>query len=190
MTFTSASLIRRLRRPLLLALATFAGALGVVTELRAETALQREDRIKAALIFKLVKFVDWPAQALAGKDPLQICALGSSAVGDALAVVDGRPARDRLAQFRRIGGLTIAEVKACHVLFIPAGAREMLTGNVVPKSLGVLTISDAPDFARRGGMIGLVRDENKIGFEINLHVARDAGLAPGASLLELATVVD
>ncbi len=190
MKFLSAFFATRAKRLPLVVLTAFAVGLGMAGEPYAETALQREDRIKAALIFKLVKFIDWPAQALAGKDPLQICALGSSAVGDALAVVDGRPARDRLAQFRRIGGLAAADVKSCHVLFIPAGSREMVAGTVVPKSLGVLTISDAPDFARRGGMIGLVRDENKIGFEINLHTARDAGLAPGASLLELAIIVD
>jgi hypothetical protein len=157
----------------------------------AETAPPREDRIKAALIFKLIKFVDWPAAALAGKDPLQICVLGDSPVGDALANVDGKPARDRLAQFRRVEALSLAETRSCHVLYIPAGTREI--GGGVPAGLrgrSVLTVSDAPDFARRGGMIGLSRGENKMSFEINLRNARESGLEPGAPLLELATVVE
>ena len=63
----------------------------------------------------------------------------------------------------------------------------------MPASLrgrSVLTVSDGQDFARRGGMIGLVRGENRITFEINLRTAREAGLDPGAPLLELASVVE
>ncbi len=53
-----------------------------------------------------------------------------------------------------------------------------------------MTISDAQDFTRRGGIIGLVRSENKMAFEINLKAARENGLEPSAPLLELATVVE
>jgi hypothetical protein len=99
--------------------------------------------------------------------------------------------RDRTAQFRRIDGLSAADVKACHVLYLPGSAREI--GGLASSALrgrSILTVSDAPDFARRGGMIGLIRGENKVTFEINLHNAREAGLEPEAILLELATVVD
>lgn len=177
------------RRLLWLALAAslaLAAAVG-----RAETPLQREDRIKAALVFKLIKFVEWPASALAGRDPLQICALGESPVGQALALADGKPVRDRVAQFRRVEGLSPSEVKACHVLFVPGSAREIATG--VPTSLrgrSMLTVSDATDFARRGGMVGLIRGENKVTFEINLRNAREGGLNPEATLLELSSIVE
>ena len=40
------------------------------------------------------------------------------------------------------------------------------------------------------GMVGLIQGENKIAFEINLRNARESNLEPGASLLELATVVE
>ena len=156
-----------------------------------ESSLQREDRIKAALVFKLVKFVDWPAAAMSGREPIQICALGDSRVGEALAAVDGKPARDRLAQFRKITGLAMNEIKGCHVLYLPAQARELANG--LPGHLrgrNVLTVSDAADFARRGGMIGLVQNENKLSFEINLRSAREGGLEPGAPLLELAVIIE
>lgn len=185
--FPSPALARRGRLAAALAACLLLAPVGIV----AEAPLQREDRIKAALIFKLIKFVDWPATALAGKDPLQICVAGASPVGDALASVDGKPARDRLAQFRKVDALSVAETRGCHVLYIPAGNREFAGG--VPAALrgrSVLTVSDAPDFARRGGMIGLSRGENKISFEINLRNAREGGLEPGAPLLELATVVE
>ena len=152
--------------------------------------VSREDRIKAALIFKLVKFVDWSPQALPSGSPMQFCVVGTGGVGEALAAADGKPVRDRMLKYRRLEGL--GDVRGCHVLFIPAG-RDVAAG--IPAQLrqrgsGVLTISDQTDFARRGGMIGLTQGENKVGFEINLRIAREAGVEPGASLLELANVVD
>lgn len=161
------------------------------TVVQADAAALREDRIKAALVFKLVKFVEWPAAMMAGKDPIQICVFGDSPVGEALAAVDGRPARDRIAQFRKLATLAPAEAKGCHVLYLAGTAREIANG--LPGGLrgrGALTVSDAPDFARKGGMIGLARGENKVAFEINLRLARESGLEPGAPLLELATVVE
>ena len=189
MSRRSAPLILRARQSIAVALAACLALLSAETS--ADTPQQREDRIKAALVFKLVKFVEWPVTALAVNDPLLLCSLGDSPVGVALAAVDGKPARDHLAQFRRIGGLSLADVKGCHVLYIPGGAREIGGGvPVVLRGRSVLTVSDAPDFARRGGMVGLIQGENKIAFEINLRNARESNLEPGASLLELATVVE
>lgn len=167
------------------------GSLVLLLPNSAWSDISREDRIKAALIFKLVKFVEWPATALGGKDPLEFCVLGSSGVADALAAADGKPVRDRLARVRRVDALSATEIKGCHVLYIPGTAREI--GGGMPAALrgrATLTVSDAPDFARRGGMIGLGSGENKISFEISLRTAREGGLAPGAPLLELATIVD
>ena len=157
----------------------------------AQTGGQREDKIKAALIFKLIKFVDWPVELMPGKAPIQVCALGDTSVGILLAEVDGKHVRDRAAQFRSLASLSAAELRACHVLFIPESARESMA--VLPASVrrkGLLTISDAPDFIRRGGIIGLTRSENRIAFEVGLKAARESSLDPSAPMLELATVVE
>ena len=153
--------------------------------------ISREDRIKAALIFKLVKFVDWSPQALPAGSPMQFCVVGTGGVGEALAAADGKPVRDRILKYRQLEGFG-ADVRGCHVLFIRAGrdGAASVPSQLKPRGGGVLTISDQPDFARRGGMIGLTQGENRVGFEINRRITREAGVEPGASLLELATVVD
>lgn len=174
-----------------LSLIGLAGGLLMSTGIRADSDVPREERIKAALVFKLAKFVEWPVAVLPGRDPLCFCVLGNSAVGEALAAVDGKPVRDRQAQYRVVASLAPAEVKGCHVLYLARTVRETSAG--MPPGLRgfpTLTVSDAPDFARRGGMIGLTRSENKLSFEINLRNARETGLEPGAPLLELATVVE
>ena len=188
MSLFSASCRVCLRRLLLIGLAV--GGLSAAGAL-ADAEVPREERIKAALVFKLVKFVSWPAAAMTAKDAIKLCVFGDSGVGDLLAAVEGKTVRDRPAQFRKLKGVAAADVRDCHILYVAASVHE-LSGGVLPGWRGhpMLTISDAPDFARRGGMIGLTRDENKFSFEINLRVARDSGLELDAPLLDLATVIE
>ncbi|QTN43746.1 YfiR family protein [Marinobacter salsuginis] len=54
---------------------------------------------------------------------------------------------------------------------------------------GILTVSDLPEFVRKGGMVGYVKQGNVIRFEINLKAATDAGLTINSRLLELAVRV-
>jgi hypothetical protein len=57
------------------------------------------------------------------------------------------------------------------------------------ENAGVLTVSDIPQFARRGGMIELVLAGNKVRFEINVAATARAGLTLSSELLKLAVVV-
>jgi hypothetical protein len=53
----------------------------------------------------------------------------------------------------------------------------------------VLTVSDMPDFSRRGGMIQFVLEGSKVRFEINLASAEAARLTVSAELLKVAAAV-
>jgi hypothetical protein len=78
----------------------------------------------------------------------------------------------------------------CHVLFIGVSSRQEVAGLV--DRLGgssVLTVSDADDFPRAGGIIRFVKVDGRIGFEIDLRAAGRANLKISARLLSLATVV-
>jgi hypothetical protein len=181
--------LAQLRR---LAVFGLAGGLSLLMSLSlADAGISREDRIKAVLVFKLVKFVEWPVSVMPENAPIVICALGESPVGTALALTDGQTLGNRQVKFRRINGLLSPDVANCHVLYIPAGARE-ISGNLPNTLRGrpLLTVSEATDFARRGGLIGLFRSENRLSFEINLRNAKEGSLKIGAPLLELATIVE
>ncbi|MBL7215949.1 MAG: YfiR family protein, partial [Phycisphaerae bacterium] len=52
-----------------------------------------------------------------------------------------------------------------------------------------LTISDLVGFAKRGGIIGFVEDNNKIRFEINLDAAQKENIKIRSQLLTLAKEV-
>ena len=57
------------------------------------------------------------------------------------------------------------------------------------KAPNVLTVGDTESFARRGGVVNLVKRENKIKFEINVEAAREAELKISSKLLKLARIV-
>ncbi len=79
---------------------------------------------------------------------------------------------------------------SCRVLYISSSEetrlREVLAG--LDKA-AVLTVSDIPQFAQRGGMIQFVQESNKIRFEVNLASAEDAGLTLSSELLKVAVLV-
>lgn len=164
--------------------------LALAGAVRAEPNVPREERIKAVLLVKILKFVNWPASVIAARDPLVICMMGESTMTEALSAAEGRLIGEHPIAQRRVAGLSPADLKGCHVYYLPAGQRDWNGAVGALRGKPLLTVGDGPDFARKGGVIGLVRGENRIGFEVSLKTARENGLEIGAPLLELATLVD
>jgi len=54
----------------------------------------------------------------------------------------------------------------------------------------ILTVSDRPDFAKRGGMVEFYTHKNKVLFFINLFAVKEATLAMNANLLRVANVIE
>jgi hypothetical protein len=83
-----------------------------------------------------------------------------------------------------------AALSDCQIVFLVATNagrhREWLT-QLAGKP--VLTVSDQPDFARGGGMIGFIKEAGKMRFEINLQVAERAGLRVSSKLLQVGKVI-
>jgi hypothetical protein len=86
--------------------------------------------------------------------------------------------------------MKLQDAADCPVLFISSSEdsrlKEILVG--LDKS-GVLTVSDIPSFAQRGGIIQFVVVANKVRFEVNLSNAQDAGLTLSSDLLKVAVAV-
>ncbi len=148
-----------------------------------------EYRLKAALIYKLARFVAWP-RPLAQDQPFDICLLGRDDFGSALDAladrrIDGHPVRIRRFQQSE------AVSPQCRILFISESKRPFLKTILARLAeRPTLTVSDLPGFARAGGMIELARGDHRIVFHINNQRALAAGLRIAAPLLELARVVE
>lgn len=146
-----------------------------------------ETDVKAAFIYNFTKFVEWPKAVLAPGAPLQLCALGKDDLSNRLNLLHGREAQGHELHIRSLSALD--DWRGCHIMFI---ARENDTRlDQLQKALGdaaVLTVSDIPDFTRKGGMIGLFVESNRVQFMINLDIAQRAGLKLSARMLQLARI--
>ncbi|MDX1649243.1 MAG: YfiR family protein [Myxococcota bacterium] len=147
-----------------------------------------EDELKSALVFRIARYVEWPRGAVP-QDRLQMTVLGEGAFAETLeAMIDGQDLHGRRVEVTRTSGLENLPATGILVLVGEPVAMEALQ-----EALGdapVLTVGDAPDFARRGGMIGLVRDGPRIAFEVNKRAIDAHDLRVSSQLLRVATIVE
>lgn len=145
-----------------------------------------ELQIESAYVFNFIKFAEWPADTLKSGGKIRLCVLGNSELHASLSTLNGRKAGAyELQVMPRSDGSD--SFSSCHALYIDDQEQRRLVP--ILKALGnrpVLTISDIPNFAERGGNIGLIYRDDKVLFEINLASTRNAGLHLSSQMLNLA----
>ena len=149
-----------------------------------------EYAVKAAILYKITKFVAWPEHAFeTSNDRLSICLADDSPFSEALQTLHKRPVRSR--EIEVITYQTGSEVDPdCHVLFVDREALEHM-GPVLSRVSGkpILTIGDHKNFSEHGGIISLAVEQNRVSFLINVEASEASGLDISAQLLQLATVI-
>ncbi len=166
-----------------------AGVLLAAPGLRAQTAKPTDVQVKAAYLYNFGHFVEWPPSANGRGKSFDVCVLGQDPFGRILdTTLAGGTVAGRSVVARRISNPQ--ESGSCRILFLSSSEEGRL--NEIMEALdksAVLTVSDIPEFSRRGGMIEFVLEGNKVRFEVNLTVAKNAGLVLSSELLRVATAV-
>ena len=149
-----------------------------------------EQEIKASFIYTVAKFVDWPETAFGAPDaPMVMAILGDELIGDALRkAVDGKSVKGHPVTVMRAAGLD--DLAGCHVLIVGRTERARLP-EILERLRGsnVLTVSESDRFAREGGVMGLVLDQNMVRFEVNVDAASRSSLEISSKILRLGKVV-
>jgi hypothetical protein len=152
---------------------------------RAATDPTSETTVKAAFLYNFAKFAEWPASV----GPLTICIVGDTRVASELV----KTVRDKRLDGRRLNVKGIgshAPMLACDVLFISASETRCVAAVLVTlRTLPILTVSDAPGFARTNGIIELVVERERMHFAVNVDAATRAGIRLSSRLLGLARIV-
>jgi len=149
-----------------------------------------EEEIESAFLFNFAKFTAWPQESFdTASSPIVVCVLGDKRFADTLQrVVNGESISGRKMLIKKVDEKT--GFRKCHVGFIPASGRRATAEILAPLGTAtVLTVGQAEDFGRQGGMIRLYVLNGRAQFEINLAAARRAGLSISSSLLAFATIV-
>ena len=144
-----------------------------------------EYRVKAAVLFNLARFVNWPAERFANATaPFSICVLGTDPFGARLDdVVRGHRVGERSIVTQRINDVS----PGCHLLFISTSEQRrlpLLMGKL--RGSGALTVAEFSDFTQLGGMVGLITSGDQVRFDINLAATSAEQLKVSARLLAVA----
>ena len=149
-----------------------------------------EAQIKAAFVYNFLKFVEWPAQVFQRPDePLVVGIVGEGPMAEAA---------ERLLAAKLVGAhrLMVRQVNwdeplsGVHAVLVTERdskkIRHVLDG---VSSRPILSIGEGEEFASSGGVIGLVIEERKVRFDIDMDVAEAAGLKVSSKLLALTRIV-
>ena len=168
----------------------FATALIGTCNLSAQTPKITEYQVKAAYLANFGRFVEWPGSvAVAKSESFNICVLGRDPFG---ADLDTALAGETIGRAHMLAKRISRPQDAvdCRILFISSSEfSQWKEISAALKTLSVLTVSDMPQFARRGGIIQFLLDGNRVRFDINLAATERVGLNLSSELLKLAVTV-
>lgn len=141
-----------------------------------------EAAVKAAFIYNFIKFIEWP-DISRSQNAFTVCTTDLDALQGNLSVLDGKMLRDRKIEVRY--GVVGDALKNCQLVFVSSSVS---VGQIVSKlkNQPIVTVSDIPGFVEQGGGLGLIRDDNRISFQVNLDATNAAGVHVSAQLLKLA----
>jgi len=150
-----------------------------------------EHDVKAAILYRVAKFIAWPSSSFQSDSaPFVVCLAGDTNALLAFDALNGRTIDNRPITVRRVTG-DMLDLRQCHAAFFATDSNADVEYALDKlKGLPVLTVGEADEFARRGGMLALVTRDRRVSFEINLSASRTAGLTVSSQFLQLATVVD
>ncbi|MGH9716441.1 MAG: YfiR family protein [Candidatus Acidiferrales bacterium] len=165
------------------------GVLLAAPGVRAQGSRATEYQVKAAYMYNFALFVSWPEIAKSSSGPFGVCVLGEDPFGSILdSTFAGETLDGRSVFVERVANA--GEARPCRILFISRSeTKDLKTILSALNNAEVLTVSDIPDFSRRGGMIQFVWKGDSVRFEVNLAAAKSVGLVLSSDLLKVAAAV-
>jgi hypothetical protein len=156
--------------------------------LAAQSPASPEYEVKAVFLFNFTQFIQWPANSFpADQAPLVIGIVGEDPFGSYLKeTVLGEKVNGHSIIVQHYGNME--EVKTCHILFVNLPEIDLDQVAESLKGRNTLTVSDAPNFLKHGGMIRFFKKNNKIQLQISLDPAKEANLVISSKLLRLAEI--
>ncbi|GAB4264780.1 MAG: hypothetical protein Kow0065_15550 [Methylomicrobium sp.] len=154
----------------------------------------RVDRVKAAFVLNIARFVTWPDGAFMSQESdLSFCLYRDNPIHRAVEMLQNEAVAGRRITVNRIE--TWTESGTCHIMLI---ARQQLRryldearSEEIRPVLTIVDLTDSENVSAEANeaLVTLVRNDKRIGFQINLGRSLQAGLKMSSQLLKLATIV-
>jgi len=147
---------------------------------------ETESAVIIGFLYNFFKFIDWP-HSTGISDGYCLCTTDDNSLGNSLLALTNKTIKNKPLSIKR--GVSGKELESCHMVFMSADEDTSRSMNDL-HGLAVVTVSDKPDFINQGGMIGLVQENNRLAFEINLDAAKAVDIRISAQMLKLAKRVN
>ncbi len=151
---------------------------------------EQEYKVKAAFLFKFLRYTTWPESAFeTSESPVVVLLIGHE---DMRAVVE------RVLIGTRVGKREVkvqssdklGDLDGVHALFFVGLERKERRALIrVLRGESILAIGDAENFAEEGGAANFYLKSGKVRFAVNREVVKDASLSISSELLKLAKIV-
>jgi hypothetical protein len=147
-----------------------------------------ENAVKAAYLFNFARFLRF-APGTEPRKTFDVCILGRDSFGRTLDQITSHESINR-HPVRVLHVPDPTDGRHCTVLFISMSEDEGIREDMaILAGADVLTVSDAPDFIERGGMIQFVMDSDHVRFVVNLDAVNHTHLSLSSELLRVAASV-
>lgn len=157
----------------------------------------KEAQVKAGYLVNFLRYTDFPeAGKRAADSKYRIVIIGDDALASALRTAAREGITVNARELEVSSGLSLGEAPgsdarpshlSVDLVFIDR-SRRAYARTILDALAGqpILTVGDAEDFARAGGMIGLSLEDARIVFDANPAAIRKSGLMVSARVLKLA----
>jgi hypothetical protein len=152
-----------------------------------------EESVKAAILFNLIRFVEWPDSAVPDPSSPRIVAIfGQDALQERMVEMVASAGLSSRVSVLEVSELN--QLEACRdgiqVLYVARSAHKLIPQILdLLQARPVLTVGDDEGFVMQAGMINFMRQNDRIRFDINLDQAEKSRLKMSSRLFGLARVI-
>ncbi len=160
----------------------------ITAEEKSEKDQQTVLRVKSAFLYNFIKYITFEQESNNKSfSAFNVCVLGDDPFGSVLDKMSRRKAKGKNVLVKRMQNIEL--VDQCHLVYV-SQSKEGSLNEVFAfvENKPIVTVSDIASFVDKGGVLGFVEVDNRIGIEVNLTNARRANVRISALLLEIAKI--
>jgi hypothetical protein len=146
-----------------------------------------EPSLKAAGLYKVAIYTEWPADAMPAGSPFNVCVLGDKSLAEAVV----REMKGRTIGTHDITVTALAPpamaTRNCNLLYVSGlSVASAVQATAAVRDAPVLTLSDIDGFPEGGGIARMYLEHGRLRFTVNMASVKRARLQISARLLALA----
>jgi hypothetical protein len=148
-----------------------------------------ESQVKAAMLYRFLGYIEWPAWMEKASGPYVIAVLDAPEIAQELAdITEHRTVNNREVQVIELR--SISRLERAHLLFVGEDARRSIRHAArLAQERSIALVTETEGALERGSVINLEVMQNRVGFEVSLEAAQKYRLKLSARLLAVANEV-